>query len=635
MADDGVADDVSDVASDKPEVESAGAVTRAGATLIWRLIREQPLAYILAATGAVAFTAAIIASAVVVGHITDEVIVPVLGEGQPVEGRLGAAVLLLMAVAVWKAAGIVVRRTAAGWLQFGAQTRLRKRLIAHQLGLSLRWYGSRGVGDLLSVSDVDTRQSTFVLAPLPFATGVLALLVGSVAVVTATDPLLGGLSLLVLVVVVCLDLRGAWLTFAAMEEAQRRRGRVAEVAHESFDGALTVKALGREVVETDRFRTAAGSLRDQLIRVGRIWSSYRALTEGLPAVGTIVILVVGTGRIAADVLTTGELVRVAYLLSLLAVPIRLIGYLLWDTANSVAGWRRVAQVLDADDAVGFGEEHPVTDGSAAAVDADRVQFGYEPGQPVLRDLSLEIRPGRTVAVVGPTGSGKSTLALILARLWDPDEGTVRLDGRDLRDLAPGVLPSEVAYVSQDTFLFDDTVAGNVGLHLDVDPDEIATALELANAAGFVRALPDGLETRIGERGTTLSGGQQQRIALARALVRRPRMLVLDDATSAVDPTVESAILRGLKHAELPSTVVVVAYRRASIVLADEVIYVEGGRIAAHGTHRQLLAEVAGYARLLEAYEHDAAARAREREHDRDDREPPTAGYEPPDRAGES
>jgi ATP-binding cassette, subfamily B, bacterial len=584
---------------------SAGEVARAGSSLIWHYIREQPVAFAFAALGAVAFTLAIIANAVIIGWITDEVIVPVVGTGEPAGGRLRTAVLLIAAVAVWKAVGIVLRRTAAGWLQFGAQTRLRKRLIAHQLGLSLRWYASRGVGDLLSVSDVDTRQATFVLAPLPFATGVSALLVGSVTVITITDPLLGALSLLLLVSVVGLDLRGSWRTYEAMEEAQRRRGAVAEVAHESFDGALTVKALGREDVEVDRFSTAAYHLRDQLVRVGRTWTGYRAVTEGLPAIGIVVILVAGSIRIAGGALTTGELVRVAYLLSLLAVPVRMVGYLTWETAHSVAGWRRVEEVLEADDLVAFGDAPPVTGGSAATLEASHVAFAYDDGTPVLEDLHLDVPAGRTLALVGPTGSGKSTLALLLARLWDPDDGSIRLDQRDLRDLAQGVLPSEVAYVSQDTFLFDDTVEGNVALHQTVGTEDVESALRLASADRFVSELPDGLQTQLGERGATLSGGQQQRIALARALVRKPRMLVLDDATSAVDPTVEAAILRGLKRAELPATVVVVAYRRASIMLADEVVYLEDGRIQAHGSHRRLLATVPGYARLLEAYEHES------------------------------
>ncbi|MEY3019411.1 MAG: hypothetical protein RLZZ272_395 [Actinomycetota bacterium] len=589
---------------------SAGptSVLAAGAALIGRLLRQQPLAASIAIAGAVSFASAIVAAAGVIGRVTDEVLIPVLAEGAERGGLLRSAVLIILGVAVWKAASIVLRRTAAGWLQFRATQRLRSDLVRHQLSLSLRWYSRRNVGDLLSVSAADASQATDVLAPLPFASGVAFLLVAAVAFVARIDVLLGVLVAVLLVTVVLLDSVGSWRAFREMEEVQARRAVLSGVAHESFDGALTVKALGREAVEADRFATAAAALRDQLVRVGRTWTGYRAATEALPALGSVAILVVGIARVSAGDVRTGELVTIAYLLSLMTVPIRLIGYLLWDLANSVAGWNRVAEVLAAGDRVAHGRAAPVADG-AADVALAGVGFGYEPDTPVLHDLSLTIRPGTTVAVVGPTGSGKSTLALLLARLWDPDTGAIRLDGRDLRSLAPGVVPEEVAFVPQEAFLFDDTVRGNVVLGApDLDDARVLEALEVAGAARFVAALPEGLDTRLGERGTTLSGGQRQRLALARAIVRRPRLLVLDDATSAVDPSVEAGILRRLRDAELPATVVIVAYRRASIVLADEVVYVEEGRVVDVGSHDDLLRRSPGYARLLTAYETDAARR---------------------------
>jgi len=595
----------------QPSSTSPFRVLRDGFGLIGRFIREAPGAYALAATGAVVFTSAIVASSYVIGYVTDDVVIPVLGEGAPLQGRLGLAIMLIVGVSLWKTVGIVVRRTTAGWLQFGAVARLRKRLIDHQLKLTLRWYGGRATGDLLSVADNDANQATFVLAPLPFATGVSFLLVATVVVVSLTDVWLGLLAVGILLAVIVVDVRGAWLTFEGMQEAQRRRGRVGDVAHESFDGALTVKALGRETEETARFRMAAESLRDQVIRVGRVNGTYRAITDGLPWLGIVGILYVGVNRIASGALTPGELVRVAYLLSLLAVPVRLIGYLMWDVANSVTGWRRVSEVLDVDDVVTYGDVPASDPDQGADVTSTDVSFAYEPGELVIEDMDLRIPAGRTLAVVGPTGSGKSTLALLLARLWDPSDGAIRVDGRDLRSLQPGVVPSEIAYVSQETFLFDDTVEGNLRLNVDVTEQTIREAARLANADEFVSALPDGYRTHVGERGTTLSGGQRQRLALARALVRRPRLLILDDATSAVDPSVETAILRGLKQADLPATVIVVAYRRSSIVLADEVVYIEDGRVLDHGTHQQLLDRSPGYAALLRAYDEDADRRRAE------------------------
>jgi ATP-binding cassette, subfamily B, bacterial len=326
--------------------------------------------------------------------------------------------------------------------------------------------------------------------------------------------------------------------------------------------------------------------------------------RALPQMLIILLLVVGAYRVSAGAVGAGDLVTVSYLLTLLAFPIQLIGFVLWDLAGSLAGWRRVERVLQADDFVSWGSTAASSDTGAAPVRGETIGFAYE-GDLVLRDLDLDLKAGTTLAVVGPTASGKSTLGLLLARLWDPDSGSIRLAGRDLRQFARSELPKEVAYVSQSAFLFDASVRENVTLDGVYTDDEVATALRLAGADVFVADLPHGLETELGERGTTLSGGQRQRLALARALVRKPRLLILDDATSAVDPSVESEILRALKGADLPSTIVVVAYRPSSIRLADEVVFVDQKRILAHGTHDELVESEPGYARLVQAYEEEA------------------------------
>jgi ABC-type multidrug transport system fused ATPase/permease subunit len=234
----------------------------------------------------------------------------------------------------------------------------------------------------------------------------------------------------------------------------------------------------------------------------------------------------------------------------------------------------------------------------------KVGFGYD-DEDVLSDLQLDLKAGTTLAVVGPTASGKSTLGLLLARLWDPDAGSIHLAGRDLRQFARSELPKEVAYVSQNAFLFDATVRENITLDGSFSDEDVAIALRLAGADDFVSELPLGVDTELGERGTNLSGGQRQRLALARALVRKPRLLILDDATSAVDPSVEAEILKALKGAALPSTIVIVAYRPSSIRLADEVVFVDKKQILGHGTHDELVATVPGYARLVQAYEEEA------------------------------
>jgi ABC-type multidrug transport system fused ATPase/permease subunit len=254
-------------------------------------------------------------------------------------------------------------------------------------------------------------------------------------------------------------------------------------------------------------------------------------------------------------------------------------------------------------------------GPPATLTFAHVDFGYADGQPVLHDVSFEVPAGRTVALVGPTGAGKSTIASLAARLVDPAAGTVGIDGVDVSTLDQASLAGTVALVPQVPFVFDDTVRGNVTLdRAGVDDEAAWQALRTAQAEGFVSALPQGLATTVGERGTSLSGGQRQRLTLARALAGTPRLLVLDDATSAVDPRVEAAILSSLRGGA-GASILVVAYRRATIALADEVVYLEHGRVVARGTHADLLATVDGYANLVTAYEKADAEREREKAYD--------------------
>ncbi|MFN2524159.1 MAG: ABC transporter ATP-binding protein, partial [Mycobacteriales bacterium] len=374
----------------------------------------------------------------------------------------------------------------------------------------------------------------------------------------------------------------------------------------SFDGALVVKTLGREADETDRFRAKSSELRDTMVAVGRVRGLFDPLMEALPVLGVLVVLLVGTSRVGSGDINSGELVRVAYLFTLLAFPVRALGWVLNELPRSVVGWDRVQNVLTATGAQTYGDSTlPATEPTALQVAA--VSFAYGDDE-VLDEVAFDVEPGRTVALVGPTGAGKSTLASLLVRLVDPRTGSVTYDDLDVRELAPGALAQVAALVPQQTFLFDDTVRGNITLGADMPDEDVWAALRVAQGDGFVAALEHGLDTVVGERGTTLSGGQRQRLALARAVVRRPRLLVLDDATSSVDPSVEQRILAGLRDSGAASTVVVVAYRRATIALADEVVFLDEGRVTARGTHGELLASSDGYRELVTAYERAEAER---------------------------
>ena len=535
---------------------------------------------------------------------------PVLTGGEPREGKLLPAVLAILGVAVWKAAAIVLRRNAAGYLQFKTQQDVRERLIEHQLGRSLSWFGRQSMGDLLAIADNDTRQATGVLAPFPYASGVSLLIVGTVVLMFFIDFWVGLVALVGMALVVFVEVRAAVTVYPAWEGIQKQMGKVTGVAHESFDGALTVKALGREEHEVARLRTESEDLARRIAETNSLWETYRVIITTLMPAISLAVLVVGAVRVDAGAASAGDVVSGLYLLGLLAFPVQLIAFVLFDMAASLPAQRRVQTVLEVDEVVEYGTEKAAPGSGPAPVAGDRVSFGYEPDTVVLDDVVLDIPAGRTVAVVGPTGSGKSTLTMLLARLWDPGSGRIRIDGRDLRSFARYELPREVAFVSQNSFLFDDTVAGNITLGGDYREEAIVEAAIMAGAHEFITELPNGYDTRIGERGAALSGGQRQRIALARALIRRPRVLILDDATSAVDPSVEAQILRRLKSADLPSTVILVAYRPSSIRLADEVVYIEDGRVVAQSSHEELMQTQPGYARLVRAYEEDAAERAR-------------------------
>jgi ABC-type multidrug transport system fused ATPase/permease subunit len=435
------------------------------------------------------------------------------------------------------------------------------------------------------------------------------MLVVAVISMLLADPVLAAIGLLVFPAILLINVFYQRRISPLATRAQALRAELSAVAHESFDGALVVKALGREADETNRFAEVADRLREANVRVGKVRGAFDPILEAMPNLGVLAVLLVGVARIDAGLLEPGTLVQIAYLLTIVAFPIRAIGWVLGELPRAVVGLRRVDAVLQATGALPYGHARPAPSEEPTELRVQRVSYAYEGADGTLSDVNIDVEPGRTVAVVGPTGSGKSTLASLLIRLVDPSTGAILVDGTDARDLAPGVLADNAALVFQQAFIFEDTVRDNVTLGREIGDDDVWAALRLAQAEGFVAALPGGLDSMIGERGTTLSGGQRQRLALARALVGRPRLLVLDDATSAVDPDVEQRILAGLREAALPSTVVVVAYRRATIALADEVVYVENGRVAARGTHEELLVTSPGYLKLLTAYERDAAERA--------------------------
>jgi ATP-binding cassette subfamily B protein len=578
-------------------------VVRRGLRHIGRAIAEQPGIFTLAVLGSSLYGGMTVASAYVIGGITDRVLLPAFDDGATTAGALSLAALAILVVAVLKILGILGRRLFAGIMSYRLMADYRRRVTGQYLRLPLSWHQRHPTGQLLSNANSDVESSWFFVSPLPFACGALVMVAVTVVALVLTDPLLAVVGLVVFPMVFVLNAVYSQVMSPRMAHAQQLRAEVSEIAHESFDAALVVKTLGREAEETRRFAIKADELRDGLVAVGRVRGLFDPMMEALPNLGTLAVLLVGAERVASGATNAGDLVSIAYLFTLLALPIRAIGWVLADLPRALAGFDRVTPVLAATGETPHGPDTAPAGTAGADLEVRAVDFRYDAGtRPTLSGVTFEVTAGRTIAVVGPTGSGKSTLAGLLVRLVDPHSGEVLLDGIDLRRLREGEVSSQVAFVPQSTFLFDDTVRDNVTLGADVDDDAVWEALRVAAADEFVARLPAGLDTRVGERGASLSGGQRQRLALARAVVRHPRLLVLDDATSAVDPSVEARILDALRAGDRPATVVVVAYRQATIALADEVIWLERGRLVARGSHTKLLAQVPGYARLVQAYQ---------------------------------
>lgn len=574
---------------------------RRGARLLTRYVKAHPIPFFISIVGAAIYAGAAVGTTIILGRITNNVIVPTFEIGRPTAKAVWMSGLALLLVGLLRASTIILRRYFAALLTFRTQRDWRRRLAHTYLSVPLKYHRETPTGELLAHADADIVASSEVINPLPFSIGVVTLVVFAIISLATVDWFL---MLVAVVLFPLLAIINRMYTIRAekpLGEVQERVGQVSRIAHESFDGVLVVKTLGREDEEVDRLEAAADRLRASRVGLGRIRAVFEPMIDALPNLGIIALLLIGSWQVSIGRLNTGDIVQAAALFGLLAFPMRVFGYFLQELPRAVVVSARLDKVVAAPH-----EPGPATDAPPAVADGplsvsfEDVSFRYGDDPPVLDGLSLTIAAGSIVALVGVTGSGKSTLCELIPRLVDPDGGTVLLDGVDIREFDPIAVRSEVALVFQETFLFADSVRENVTLGDPISDDELERAGSIAHASGFVHRLPEGWDTMVGERGVTLSGGQRQRLALTRALLRGPRVLILDDATSAVDPVIESAILRDLRTS-LETTTLVVAHRVSTIELADEVVFLDGGRIVATGSHADLLASNPGYARLVHAY----------------------------------
>jgi ATP-binding cassette subfamily B protein len=570
-----------------------------GMRLVGSYIKAHPKPFVISVCGAFTFAVASIAVTVALGRVTDRVLRPAFGNGVSA-GTVWLAVGAVMALATLRAAGIGVRRYYSGVLGSAVGATLRERVSDRYRDLSLAYHRATPTGELLAHMEADVEAAIDVLYPIPFAIGVIFLVAFAMISLILTDPFLTIVGLLMIPALAVMNRSFARRMQGPAQRAQERIGDVSAVAHESIDGALVVKALGRERAEVERLREKAQQLRVERTAAGFVRAGFEPALEALPSLAITVMIAVGAWRVSTGAVTVGTLVQMVTLFGMLAWPMRFIGWILSELPRAVVGHRRIVEVLDQPITIERAAEPALLPDQPLDVAAEALTYEFA-GVRVLDEVTFRVQANESVALVGPTGVGKSTLAQLLVRLDDPTAGEILLGGVNLRHIDAASLRRAASMVFQDSFLFANTVAENIALDSDASRDEIERAATVAQADRFIRALPKGFDTVLGERGHTLSGGERQRVALARALVRRPRVLILDDATSSVDPTIEAEILAGLRE-ELRTTLIVIAYRLSTIRLADRVLYLERGRIRASGSHDELLSDEPGYAAMVRAYE---------------------------------
>jgi ATP-binding cassette subfamily B protein len=474
---------------------------------------------------------------------------------------------------------------------------VRDRLFGHALRLDQRYHDRVGAGELMSRSSTDSELVARILDSLGHSIGYVLTVVAVAALMLVLDWRLA------LVVLVPLPLI-SWATWRysgryreLVTGLQEEIGRSATLVEETVSGIRVVKGLGAGQAMVGRYGVVNGRIVRRGLELATLDARFLPFLELVPLLCLGSVLWLGGRQVIDGTMSLGTFVSFNAYVAMIVWPLRVLGQrvVTWQQGAAAAG--RISEVLEAEPAIGDGRRE--RGGGAGHVQFDRVRFGYDPHEPVLDGLELEVPAGSSVALVGGTGCGKSTVAALLARLYDVDEGLVRLDGVDVRELRLTDLRRAVSIVFEDAFLFTDTVRANIAYgHPDADDEEVIRAARLAGAHEFVQRLPDGYETVLGERGFTLSGGQRQRLAIARAILGDPDVLILDDATSAVDATKEHEIRSALATVMEGRTTIVIAHRPATIALADRVALLEHGRVVDSGTHEELIARSRRYRRLL-------------------------------------
>src|SRR5919199_1049592 len=518
--------------------------------------------------------------------------------------RSGLRVLALavLAAGVLRIALTVARRLIAGRVSLGVEVDLRQRLYGHLQSLELAFFDRQQTGQLMSRATVDLQSVRFFLGyGLVFMLQSALTILLAAAAMFATQPGLAAISLIPVPFVVLIAARYGRRSRPALQELQQRIAELTADVEENVGGVRVVKAFAREQRQLQRFRGQVGRVFDQAMVSTRLQAFYNPFIGFLPQVGLAAILFFGGRQVIRGELTIGQFSAFYTYLLMLLSPMRTLGISLGLAQRATAAGARLYQILDRAPRITSAPGAPPLPEGNGRVELRGVTLEYEgAGRPALHDVSLEVPAGTTVALVGATGSGKTTLVQLLPRLYDVDSGAVLIDGADVRDVDVRSLRAAIAIVDDNPFLFSATVAENIAYaRADASREEIERAARRAQAHDFIARLPDGYDTRVGERGLTLSGGQRQRLAIARALLADPRILILDDATSSVDASTEQEIKQALGEVMAGRTTFVIAHRLSTISLADTIVVLEDGEVIAAGVHDELLEQSELYREIVE------------------------------------
>jgi ATP-binding cassette subfamily B protein len=516
--------------------------------------------------------------------------------------RLWLSVTAIVGLGVVRAALMASRRLISGRQALDVEMDMRSGLYARLVRLSFGFYDRHQTGQLMSRASVDLQGVRFFLGY-----GLIFFFQNVLTVFSVTVVLFfveWRLALIVLAVtplLIVLAYRYSHVSHPTLRDVQQRLADVATVAEENIVGVHVVKAFAQEPAEQAKFNERSERVFEQTLRANRQRATYVPLISFVPLLASAAVLLVGARMVARGTLSPGSFVAFNLYLTMLVLPLRALGMWVGQAQRATAAGERIFEIIDEPEEVadrGGAIELPPGDG---AIRFEGVSFEYLAGRPVLQGVDLDIAPGSTLALIGHTGSGKTTLTSLIPRFYDVTEGRVSVDGVDVRDLSLVSLRREIGVIAQDPFLFSATVRENIAFGRgDLPHEEIEAAARAAQAHEFVERLPQGYDTVIGERGITLSGGQRQRIAIARALAVDPRVLILDDATASVDATTEARIRAGLRAAMRNRTTLIIAHRLSTLALADEIVVLDNGRIAARGPHEELVHSSPVY---REIYEH--------------------------------